>query len=413
MIELVQSILADPLGFSILVMLVLIAIIMFMVMYSIYFERKISAWIQDRYGPNRVGFRGLLQPVADAVKFFVKEDFTPAGADRPLFVLAPCVAFFVPLVIFAVIPWAGTLQWPWSDRALPVQVASLDIGLLYILAFGSTGVYGVLLGGWASYNKYSFFGGVRAAAQMLSYEVPMGLAIIVVVLTAGSLRLEEIVGVQITTTWNALLHPLAFILFLISLFAETNRLPFDMPEAEQELVGGYHTEYSSMKFALFFLGEYVHMIVGSAFLVVLFLGGWQLVPFGGWLAEHVTWLAWLGWLDSSPHPLAALLRLGITLSKVCMLIFVFMWVRWSLPRFRFDQLLRLAWRGLVPPGLALVAVAGALVYVDRAASWWAPVLNLVVLLFVLMLVPWLGEPVTGRQVGLAPVRMKPAARSDS
>lgn len=409
MTEFLKEKLADPFGFAVLVACVMLGVILLMVMYAIYFERKISAWAQDRYGPNRVGPRGVLQPVADAIKFLLKEDITPGRVDRPLYVLAPCIIFVVALVTFAVIPWAGQLRWPWSQRALPVQVASLDIGLLYILAVASMGVYGVVLGGWASNNKYSFFGALRATAQLLSYEVPLGLAILVVVLTTGSLRLERIVEAQLQTTWNVLLHPLAFLLLMLTALAETNRLPFDLPEAEQELVGGYHTEYSSMKFALFFLGEYAHMITASALVIVLFFGGWQLVPFAGWLAGHVSWLGWLGWLDHSVHPAAAAARLGIMLGKTAAVIFLYMWIRWSLPRFRFDQLMRLAWRGLVPTGLALVAVAGGLVYFGRAVSWWAPGLNLALLLAGLVLLSRLGGPVTGRQADLPEVRVRPAA----
>ncbi len=246
------------------------------------------------------------------------------------------------------------------------------------------------LGGWASNNKYSFYGGMRAAAQMLSYEVPLGLSILVAVLASGALRLEDIVANQAATTWNVFLHPVAFLVLLTCAFAETNRLPFDLVECEQELVGGFHTEYSSMKFALFFLGEYAHMIVNSALMIALFLGGWEPVPWMDWLNESTAW-----W--------AVVLRMGVYFGKVVFFIFLYMWVRWTLPRFRFDQLLSLAWKALVPMGLALAAWAGALAYLGLARSYWAPV-GEVALLVVGMVVVWAvsGKP-TGRQANLPPV----------
>lgn len=267
------DLLKTQLGFSVALMVVLITIIMGFVAYAILLERKVCAWLQDRIGPNRAGPLGLLQPIADGVKFLLKEDFTPRGADRPLFFLAPCIAFAVAMIGFAVIPWGGPLDLG-GPEPVRVQVAGVDIGLLYILAVGAMGVYGLVLAGWSSNNKFSFYGGMRAAAQTLSYEIPMGLAILVVVLTTGQVRLEKIVEYQMQSTWNVLLHPLAFLILLVTAFAETNRMPFDLAESEQELVGGYHTEYSSMKMALFFLGEYAHLITVSAFMTALFLGGW-------------------------------------------------------------------------------------------------------------------------------------------
>jgi NADH-quinone oxidoreductase subunit H len=349
----------------------------------------VAAWIQDRYGPNRVGPKGLLQPVADGLKFFLKEDFVPERADKVLFVLAPALAFTVALLGLAIIPWGGDLQWFGSER-IPVQVASIDIGLLYLLAVGAMSVYAVLLGGWASNNKYSFYGAMRAAAQTLSYEVPLGLSILVAVLASGALRLEDIVADQVSTTWNVFLHPVAFLVMLTCAFAETNRLPFDLVECEQELVGGYHTEYSSMKFALFFLGEYAHMIVNSALIVALFFGGWQPLPWVGWLTTPTVW-----W--------AALLRMGVYFGKVIFFIFLYMWVRWTLPRFRFDQLVNLAWKGLVPMGLALAAWAAALAYLGIPRSYWATGGEVALLIVAAVAVRAASSEPSGRQPSLPPV----------
>ncbi len=398
-----KEFLTTQFGFSVAIMVVALGVILGTVAYCIYFERKISAWIQDRYGPNRVGPRGIFQPIADGLKFILKEDVIRPGADRAIFLLAPALIFAVALIGFAVIPWGGQIRFADGDK-VDVQVASLDIGLLYILAVGSIGVYGLVLGGWSSNNKYSFYGSMRAAAQMLSYEVPLGLAILVVVLTSGQLRLEHIVAQQVATTWNVVLHPMAFLVLLVAAFAETNRVPFDLPEAEQELVGGYHTEYSAMKFGLFFLAEYAHMITNSALMIALFFGGWSLLPF------NVPAIS--PWLNESTSPWAGLVRAMIYTGKVWTFLFVYMWVRWTLPRFRFDQLMRLAWRGLIPLSLGLVAVAGVLVYLaGPTARWWAPgpisiwapVGNVVVLIIVWLVVKLARTPVTGRQANMPPV----------
>lgn len=395
--NIITDILTDAdLGFPILLMIVLIAVYMGLVAYSTFYERKVAAWIQDRYGPNRAGPYGLLQPMADGLKFFVKEDFLPDHADKPLFLIAPALAFGVALLGIAVIPWGGYLQWFGSDP-IPVQVASIDIGLLYLLALGAMSVYGVTLGAWASNNKYSFYAAIRSAAQTLSYEVPLGLAILVVVLACGALRLEDIVAVQVADTWNVFLHPIAFLLMFVCALAETNRLPFDLVECEQELVGGFHTEYSSMKFALFFLGEYGHMIISGAFMTALFFGGWQPIPWVGFLTESTAWYA-------------VIARMAVYFGKVIFFIFVFMWIRWTLPRFRFDQLIQLAWKGLVPLGLALVAWAGILAYAPQTEEWamgprtiFAP-LGEIVLFVVAMITVKLTTPKTsGRQANLPPV----------
>jgi len=386
-------------GFSLLLMVVLIGMILTAVAYCILLERKISAWVQDRVGPNRAGPYGLLQPIADGVKFLLKEDIISANVDKALFLLAPGLAFTVAMIGFAVIPWAGTVRL--GDSVVAVQVASVDIGLLYILAVGSLSVYGIVLGGWSSNNKFSFHGSMRAAAQMLSYEIPMGLSILVVVMTCGQLRLEDIVAGeagQMGTTWNVLLHPAAFVILLVTVFAESNRLPFDLAEAEQELIGGYQTEYSSMKMAFFYLGEYVHMITASAFVAVLFLGGWELFPF----SDRLGW-AWLQWLNHDESIWAMLCRFMVMSGKVGSFIFFFMWIRWTLPRFRFDQLMRLAWRGLVPIGLGLVVMTGFCVYAGQPATPWAPVGDVVIVAMVLLWTVLMKPRATGRQSHLPPV----------
>ena len=385
-------------GFSLLFMAVLLGVIMTAVAYCILLERKISAWVQDRVGPNRVGPGGLLQPLADGVKFLLKEDIISGNVDRRIFILAPAIAFVVAIVGFAVIPWGGSLDLGGESSVL-VQVASVDIGLLYLLAVGSLSVYGVVLGGWASNNKFSFYGGMRATAQMLSYEIPMGLAILVVVMTTGQVRLETIVDFQVFGTgsagggvWNILLHPVAFIILLITAFAEANRAPFDLAECEQELIGGFQTEYSAMKLALFYLGEYAHMITSSAFMAVLFLGGWELFPF----SERVGW-GWVHWFNTSESFFAAVLRVHVMFGKIAAFIVLFMWVRWTLPRFRFDQLMRLAWLGLVPMGMVLTAWVALLVYWQMPVSIWATVGNVALIVLVLLIISVRQPVVTGRQ----------------
>ncbi len=389
------SVLSEQFGFSVSLMFVLIGVIMGAVAYCILLERKISAWIQDRYGPNRVGPWGLLQPIADGLKFLLKEDIIPGNVDRLLFLLAPGLIFVVAMVGFAVIPWGGEFRWPWMDQAaapLLAQVASIDIGLLYIIAVSSLGVYGVVLGGWASNNKYSFYGGMRAAAQMLSYEVPMGLAILVIVMTTGQLRLERMVEAQMAAVgpvhgaaWLVLYHPLAALLFFVAALAESNRLPFDLAESEQELVGGYHTEYSAMKLALFFLAEYAHMITASALMVAMFFGGY-LVPGWRWLNE-----------DLSPWAMGA--RLLVFGGKIFLVICLYMVVRWTLLRLRFDQLMRLAWKSLVPMGLGLVCVQGLITYLD-CKQGWSLAGNAAVLLIGAVVGAWRKTPITGREQSL-------------
>jgi NADH-quinone oxidoreductase subunit H len=395
------------------------------VAYLILLERKVASWVQDRIGPNRVGLGfgiipglkdkhmfGLGQPLADGLKFILKEDYRPKGVDRVLFTVAPAIMIMTVIVSIAVIPWGGVKrsqktftydasrpveaaaaehiphtarivdvthvsQQPGSFQATavvayewPFQIADLNVGVLFILAFLSLAVYGVVVGGWASNNKYSFLGGLRATANMISYEIPLGLSILAIVVMFGTLNLGEIVGRQATywagvvPAWNVFCQPVAFFLFLVCIHAEANRAPFDTAEAEQELVGGYHTEYSSMRFALFFLAEYAGMITTSALLVALFLGGWHLP----WI--DLAFPAFFG-DPRGPNPevttylLACLVRAGVFFGKTMLVIFVFMWVRWSLPRFRFDQIMQLAWRALIPISLALLMVTAVVVYLWR------------------------------------------------
>lgn len=327
--------------------LVVFGAIQLTIMLLILAERRVSAFLQDRLGPNRVGWQGLLQPVADGLKFLFKEDIIPARADKVIFVLAPAMIVIPALMTFAVIPFGDSISV--AGRDVRLQIASVNIGLLYIFAMASISVYGIIFGSWASSNKYSMMGGLRACAQMISYEIPLGLSVIGVLMLTGTLELERVVELQtayiwgVIPRWNILLQPLAFLLFLISAMAENNRLPFDLPEAEQELVGGYHTEYSSLKFALFFLAEYAAMITSSALVVVLFLGGW-----------HVPGLGALG----LPALLEELIQVGAFVLKVAALLFFFIWARWTFPRFRYDQLMRLCWKVLLPLALANIFLTG-------------------------------------------------------
>lgn len=314
------------------------------VAYSVYAERRVSAFIQNRIGPNHVGPAGLLQPIVDAVKLLLKEDIVPANANKFIHSLAPSISIIVSLSTFAVIPFGDTITI--GDKVIKLQIADVNIGILYFLAMTSLGVYGVTLSGWSSNNKYSLLGGLRSSAQMISYELSMGLAVLAIILMNGSLELDTIVNSQAGWKWNIILQPVGFIIFLVSAFAETNRTPFDLPEAEQELVGGYHTEYSSMKFALFFLAEYANVIVSSAMITTLYLGGWQfpyLQDFG------------------LPPMLVSILQIFTFTAKVTFLVLFFIWVRWTVPRFRYDQLMNLGWKVMLPLGIANLVVTAIVI----------------------------------------------------
>jgi NADH-quinone oxidoreductase subunit H len=314
-------------------------------------ERKISAWIQDRHGPNRVGY-GWLQPAADGLKNIMKEETYPASANLPLFVLAPAMSFIAAMITWAVIPFASPLPTPWGR--IDMVVADLPVGFLFCLAISSLGVYGIVIAGWSSNNKYALLGGLRSSAQMISYEIAMGMSTVCVLLLSGNVSLGAIVQQQATMGWNVLLLSIAFFIFLVSAFAETNRLPFDLPEAESELVAGYHTEYSAMKFSLFFIAEYANMVTASALITSLFFGGWD-IPFTQW--------------DNVPPftVLKTVLTLGVFLAKVLFFLFFFMWVRWTVPRFRYDQLMSLGWKLMLPLALAYITIIATVVLVlDRA-----------------------------------------------
>lgn len=367
----------------------LLGVILFLVSYTVYAERKVCALIQDRVGPNRTGipltllglktdipFLGLGQPVADALKLLLKENFIPGSVNKFYYYIAPKLSMIPPILVLAVLPFGSSLL------GVPMVIADVNIGVLYVFAVSSLGVYGIVLAGWASNSKYPFLGGIRSSSQMISYELSLGLSVIPVFMICGTLNLPEIVNWQVQNGWlvapwwpkgldwtmifSGDVHAIwgtfvagfslqrilvwipmliSFVIFLIAMFAETNRLPFDLPEAEQELVGGYHTEYSSMGFALFFLGEYAAMIAGSGVIVTLFLGGWSLplIPAGTLpdlqgaaigLSNVAQWL---------PSVVFGLVNIGVFFAKICALLFVFIWVRWTLPRFRYDQLMKLGW----------------------------------------------------------------------
>lgn len=317
--------------------------VMAVVTFLVWVERRLSAFIQDRLGPNRVGPFGLLQPFADAIKFIFKEDLIPGQVNRPVFIIAPALSLIPALMTFAVIPFGGTLSlFGWE---IPLIITDVNIGVLYVLALSSLGVYGIVLAGWSSNNKYSLLGGLRSSAQMISYELSLGLSIVGVILLTGSLSLRDTVYAQYGL-WNVVKQPLAFFIFLVAVFAETNRLPFDLPEAETELVAGYHTEYAGMKFAMFFMAEYANMVTASALVVTLFFGGWM-IPFVSIPGPASLWLS--------------VLELLAFVVKVALVLFLFVWVRWTIPRFRYDQLMMLGWKVLLPLALLNIFVTAGVV----------------------------------------------------
>lgn len=332
----------------VLKILVVVSIALGTVAYLIYVERKVAAYAQDRVGPNRAGKElgipfGLLQPLADGAKMVLKEDVIPGYVSRPLYMLAPVIAIVAAMIGFAVVPFGPV----GPNQIMDFQIApNINIGILYVFAIGSLAVYGIILAGWASNNKYAFIGALRSSAQLISYEIPLAMSILGMVLIAGSLDLNQIVNWQDRRVWGVFVQPIGFLLFLVSAFAETNRLPFDLPESEQELVGGYHTEYSAMKFGMFFLGEYLHVITVSYLTVILFFGGWGL-PFV--LNQNQTGL------------LSAVFKVMVLLFKVALMILFIMWVRWTLPRFRYDHLMDLAWKSLIPLALVNLVATAAIV----------------------------------------------------
>src|SRR5437667_12182331 len=327
--------------FSAAKILCVFSVLMFIVAYAVWVERKVSAAIQDRRGPNRVGIFGLLQPAADAVKAFLKEDFTPAHVRKAYYWLAPAIVMIPSLLTVAIIPFGSQLG------RQKMVIADLDVGVLYTFGIVSLAVYGIVLAGYAANSKYPFLGGIRSSAQMISYEIAMGMSVVPIFLIAGSLNLSQVVDYQAGGWFHWLIfkQPLSFLIFLVAMFAETNRLPFDLPESEQELAGGYNVEYSSMKFALFFLGEYAAMTAACALIVTLFLGGWTL-PFAG--------------LNQPAQTLGmGIAHIGIFLAKMLLVEFMVMWVRWMWPRFRYDQLMNLGWRRFIPLALVNIVATAA------------------------------------------------------
>lgn len=312
--------------------------------YSTYAERKIAAFLQDRVGPDRAGPFGILQPLADGVKMFMKEEIIPTNADKGLFILGPSIMMMTACMTGVVIPWGNTLII--NGTEYPVQITDINIGILYIFGVVSIGVYGIMIGGWASNNKYSLMGAIRASSQMISYELAMGMSIIALVMMTGTLSIGEIVKQQAGMHWNVFVQPLGFVLFLICAFAECNRTPFDLPECETELVGGYHTEYSSMKLGFYLFAEYINMFISSAIISSLYFGGYNF-PFIDQLGL--------------PHNVLTLLGTLIFFGKVFFFIFFFMWIRWTLPRFRYDQLMHVGWRVMIPLALFNILLTAAIV----------------------------------------------------
>ena len=325
------------------VILVVFAVTMLMAMYSTWAERKVAAYLQDRVGPNRAGWGGLLQPLADGLKLFAKEEFIPNTPNKFLFIVGPGISMGTALMTSAVIPWGDRFHLFGKDILL--QATDIDVAVLYFIGVVSIGVYGIMIGGWASNNKFSLIGAVRAASQMVSYEVAMGLSIIALLMMTGTLSLKEISVQQSGMHWNVFYQPLSFIIFLICAFAETNRTPFDLPECETELIGGYHTEYSSMKMGFYLFAEYANMFISSTLLAVLFFGGYN-YPGMSWVAEN--------WGVN----IANIFGIMALFIKLCGFIFFYMWVRWTIPRFRYDQLMHLGWRILIPLSIINIMITG-------------------------------------------------------
>ena len=322
---------------------VIFALTMLMAMYSTWAERKVAAWLQDRIGPNRAGPWGLLQPLADGGKLFAKEEFIPNTPNKFLFVVGPAIAMSTALMTSAVIPWGDRLHL--FGRDILLQATDVNIAILYVFGVVSLGVYGIMIGGWASNNKFSLMGAIRAASQMVSYEVAMGLSIIALTMMTGTLSLKEISMQQSEWHWNVLYQPLTFLIFLICSFAELNRTPFDLAECESELIGGYHTEYSSMKMGFYLFAEYANMFISSTIMAVLFFGGYN-YPGMSWAVEH------LG------VNIANVIGMMALFAKLCGFIFFIMWVRWTIPRFRYDQLMHLGWRILIPLAIVNIMITG-------------------------------------------------------
>ncbi|MGE4170122.1 MAG: NADH-quinone oxidoreductase subunit NuoH [Candidatus Margulisiibacteriota bacterium] len=316
---------------KLILVLIIFTITLVIAMYATLAERKFAAFFQDRLGPDRAGPFGLLQPLADGIKFFFKEEFIPSQADKLLFILGPCIAMICALMAGAVIPWGDTLTL--FGHSFNLQLSDLPVGILYVFAVVSIGVYGIMIGGWASNNKYALLSTLRASSQMISYELAMGIALLALIMTTGTLSLREIVLAQHGFHWNILIQPLGFLIFIICSLAETNRTPFDLPECETELIGGYHTEYSSMKLGFYLFAEYINMFTASAVMATLYFGGFNF-PGLHHLPLASNWITLLGVL--------------VFFAKIFGFMFLFIWIRWTLPRFRYDQLMKLGWKILLP-----------------------------------------------------------------
>jgi NADH-quinone oxidoreductase subunit H len=344
--ELIDSVFIAKASFISIIFLITLGI----AAYSTYFERKVAAFMQDRIGPDRAGPFGILQPLADAVKMFMKEDFIPANSNKWLFIMGPCLSMLTALMTSAVVPFGDTVTI--SGVTFDLQGIDVNIGILWVFGIVSLGVYGVLIGGWASNNKYSLLGAIRAASQNISYELAMGLSIIAILMMTGSLSTKAIVEAQQNGHWNILYQPMGFIIFLICAFAECNRTPFDLPECDTELIGGYHTEYSSMKLGFYLFAEYINMFISGAVMATLYFGGYDYPGI-----DFVT--AQLG--ETAAH----LIGFGVLIGKALAFVFIFMWVRWTLPRFRYDQLMGLGWSGLIPLAMFNIVVTGLGVLLDQ------------------------------------------------
>ncbi|HVF81912.1 MAG TPA: NADH-quinone oxidoreductase subunit NuoH [Flavisolibacter sp.] len=335
--------------FTIIEKFILIAVIvttsLIVAMYSTYAERKIAAFLQDRRGPNRAGPFGLLQPLADGVKLFMKEEIIPTISSKALFIMGPLLAMITATMTSAVIPWGSTIDV--AGRQVPLQIADVNIGILYVFGVVSLGVYGIMIGGWASNNKFSLIAAIRGASQMISYELAMGLSLIAVLMLVGDLRMSTIVSYQIQHGWNIIYQPLGFLIFFVCALAECNRTPFDLPEAENELNFGYHQEYSSMKLGFYLFAEYINMFISGVVMATLFFGGYD-IPFVNEAAWGQQW--WVG-----------LIGFAALMAKAVAFIFLFMWIRWTIPRFRYDQLMNLGWKGLLPLALVNMLITAAVV----------------------------------------------------
>jgi NADH-quinone oxidoreductase subunit H len=336
-----------------LVLIVVVVMVSLLVaMYSTYAERKVAAFIQDRRGPNRAGPFGILQPLADGMKLFFKEEITPSFSSKFLFVLGPVLAMLTAIMVSAVIPWGNSMHI--LGRNVSLQIADINIGILYVFGVVSLGVYGIMIGGWASNNKFSLLGAMRAASQIISYELALGISLIALLMLTGTLSLSDMVGQQKDHVWNIFRQPLGFLIFLVCAFAETNRTPFDLPEAENELMGGYHAEYSSMKLGFYLFAEYVNMFLSGAVMATLYFGGYDIPFVNDANLIHTIGTNWV-----------AIIEGAVLFIKISFFIFLFMWVRWTVPRFRYDQLMNLGWKILLPLSLLNMLVTGALILLKQ------------------------------------------------